>query len=274
MIIVSKHDFGFVHIAKCAGSTIRQQLREHDDLEGRLSRTHQIEGYGKLNCSHLPLQVLGEIFPEDLQALRRVTSYTICREPLDRFASGIAQRLRGTLGREPGEMKQSEIMHETENVMAHLEAHRGDLTNGYVLFAPQIGYVELDGETVVSNVVPIERMDVLFDAIEHKHKLPIQRDTVWNPTVTYRNPRLTDPLNRLKKYARKHLPVSQYSKLRDIGVRVFTKKGVPRLEEAIKGSERIKAFVQSYYAADIALHRRAVEATSDTVSDSASSAGS
>ena len=261
MIIIAKHNFGFVHIAKCAGSTIRHHPRDSDDLEGRLSRTMQVEGYGRINGSHLPLRVLAEVFPQDLAALQQVTSYTVCRKPLDRFASGIAQRLRGTLGREPGEMTQSEIAAEVETVIAHLEAHRGDLADGYGLFVPQIDYIELEGEKIVTHVVPIERMGTLFDAIEHKHGLPIQRDTVWNPTVTYRNPRLVGPLNRLKKYTRKHLPVSQYSKLRDIGVRVFTRKGVPQLEDAVKGSERVKAFVQSYYAEDIAIHRSALEAT-------------
>lgn len=259
MIINAQHDFGFVHIAKCAGSTIRQQLRDYDDLEGRLSRTMRIDGYGRINGSHLPLQVLADVFPDELAALRRVTSYTVCRDPLGRFASGIAQRLRGPLGREPGEMTRAEIAAEIDSVIVYLDALNGFPTIDYTLFVPQIDYVELAGERVVTHVVPIERMNLLFDAIERVHGLPIQRDTVWNPTVTYRNPRLVKPLNRLKKFARKRLPVRQYGKLRDLGVRVFTRKGVPQLEEAVKGSDRVRDFVQSYYAQDIALHRRSLE---------------
>jgi hypothetical protein len=38
---------------------------------------------------------------------------------------------------------------------------------------------------------------------------------------------------------------------------VFATKGVAGLDEAVKGSEPVRAFVRDYYADDIALHRAA-----------------
>ncbi len=113
------------------------------------------------------------------------------------------------------------------------------------------------GEQVVQHVIPIERMDLMFDALEHRHGLAIQRDSVWNPTVTYRDPRLAGPLDRAKKVAKKWLPVRQYAALRDLAVGVFATKGVAGLDEAVKGSDSVRAFVRDYYTKDAALHRAA-----------------
>ena len=93
MIINRQHDFGFVHIAKCAGSTIRQQLRGIDDAQGRFYRSIEHPVLGWINGNHIPLSVLQEHFPQDLAALRAVRSYTLTRDPMDRFISGVSQLL-------------------------------------------------------------------------------------------------------------------------------------------------------------------------------------
>lgn len=257
MIINESRDFGFVHIPKCAGSTIRQQLREHDDLQGRFYRNVEVEGLGRVNGNHVPLALLETAFPDAYAALLRVTSYTICRDPLDRFASAMSQRLRGRLKRDPSQMSTAEIAAEIDNVIAHLSETAETPVDEFVVFARQVAYVTNRGERVVRHVFPIERMDLMFDALEQRHGFTVQRDSVWNPTVTYRNPRLAGPLDRAKSVAKQWLPVRQYAVLRDLAVGVFATKGVAGLDEAVKGSDPVRAFVRDYYAEDIALHREA-----------------
>jgi hypothetical protein len=63
MIVSSKHDFAFVHIPKCAGSTIRHPLRDKDDFGGRFYRSIEVPGLGLVNANHLPLNILQEHFP-------------------------------------------------------------------------------------------------------------------------------------------------------------------------------------------------------------------
>lgn len=258
MIVNAAHDFGFVHIAKCAGSTIRQQLRDKDDFGGRFYHTMEIEGLGRVNGNHLPLYVLEQHFPDALAALRGVTSYTVVRDPLDRFASAMAQRLRGALGKEPGAMTRTEIAAEIDRVIDYMGEARGLPEGNFILFTPQVDYVELDGARVIDRVVPIERMDLLFDPLEMVHGLPIERDAVWNPTVTYRDPRLEGPVKRLRKIAKRNLPIRQYTALRDFAVGLFTTKGAAALEEVVSSSPRVTAFVQERYARDAALHRDAL----------------
>jgi hypothetical protein len=257
MILSRAHDFGFVHIGKCAGSTIRQQLREIDDLGGRFYHTMQVEGLGRINGNHVPLRWLADHFPDDFAALRAVQSYTITREPMDRFISSLAQRIRAQ-GREPGDMSPREIRAEAETVMADLGAVRSGFPPSiYTIFYRQIDYVRLDGEQILTRVFPMENLDALFDLLESRHGLSLIRDKVWNPTVTYRHPALSGPLKRIKDTAKALLPMKSYVALRELGVKAFTTKGAPKLTETLMGSAAVTAFVADYYREDAALHAAA-----------------
>lgn len=258
MIVNRQRNFGFVHIAKCAGSTIRQQLRDLDDLGGRFYRTMQHPELGRINANHLPLSVLASSFPEDLAALRAVTSYTVTREPMDRFVSGVSQLVRDR-GREPAELSRDEIVAAADDVIAHMESAPDLPELSYTLFARQAVYVDLDGARVVDHVFPMESLGALFDTLEREHGLALIRDRVWNPTVTYRVPASAGLLKRLKDVAKRALPVDAYARVRDLGVQLFTTKGVPKLEETLRGSSRVAGFVRDFYGADAALHREALE---------------
>lgn len=256
MIINREHDFGFVHIPKCAGSTVREQLRDKDDLDGRFYRTMQVEGLGKINGNHVPLRWLAEHFPEDYAALRAVRSYTISRKPMDRFVSAVSQRIRA-MGQEPGNLSAPEIHRLTGEILTDLEKAQGFPTGLYTIFMRQIDFTRHEGEQVVTEIWPMENIDAFFDMLEDRHRLPLIRDKVWNPTVTYRVPAMAGPLKRAKDMAKKMLPVKSYAALRDLGVKTFTTKGAPKLNEVLYGTESITAFVADYYRADAEQHAAA-----------------
>ncbi len=256
MIICAAHDFGFVHIAKCAGSTIRQQLRDRDDLQGRFSRTIRHPELGLINGQHVPLATLRDHFPEDFAALRRVTSYAVTRAPFDRFVSGISQLIRDRIG-EPGEMSQDQILATARGVIDYLQATPGLPDRTHILFARQCDYTDLDGERVITHVYAMEHMDALMNRLEAQHGLSLMRDQTWNPTVTYRFRALTGPLKTLKDKSRRVLPLKAYVAARDVGIRLFTRKGAPKLSEALSSASDIQAFVEDYYAADRTLYRAA-----------------
>lgn len=254
MIINRAHDFGFVHIAKCAGSTIRQQLREIDDLGGRFYHTMQVERLGLINGNHIPLRWLADHFPDDFAALRAVQSYTITREPMDRFISAVAQWLRA-LDKEPGDLSSREILEEADTITTCLGSTKSEFPGIlYSIFFRQIDYVRLDGEQILTRVFPMENLDALFNLLETRHGLTLIRDKVWNPTVTYRHPALSGPLKRIKNTAKAMLPMKSYVALRELGVKAFTTKGAPKLTETLMGSSAITAFVADYYREDAALH--------------------
>ncbi len=184
MIISAAHDFGFVHIPKCAGSTIRQQLRDKDDLGGKFYHTMTLPDLGQINGNHVLLSVLERYFPDDLARLRAVTSYAILRDPGDRFRSAVAQFLRARV-REPGELSEAEIRAETDGIIAALRDDPDQRVARNTIFYRQADYIYLHGEKVIDHVYTMKNMDALFDRLASQHGLDLERDQVWNPTVTF-----------------------------------------------------------------------------------------
>ncbi len=257
MIISSAHNFGFVHIPKNAGSTVRHQLRQYDDNEGAFFRVAQVEGYGRLNLNHVPLHLLREFFPEAFAALGQVSTYSMIRDPDSRFISAMAQRMRGPLKREPSEFTRPEILQVLAEVRTTLGAKAEFPAHDFVVFSKQTEYVDLDGARWIKDIWPVEALPDFMDHVETAHGLKMIRDTVFNPTVTYRNQALVKPLKAMKNVAKKALPVGLYSRLRDTTVSLLTTRGVPLLNETIAEDAATQAFLRDYYAADYALYEEA-----------------
>ena len=253
MIISKAHDFGFVHIPKCAGSTIRQQLRDKDDLSGRFYHTMILPEVGRINANHVRLETLEQFFPDTLTALRQVVSHAIVREPHERFRSAVAQHLRGR-GTNPADMSDTELASEVAQLMTMIEDDTDFQNIQNTIFFRQTDFIFLHGERVVEHLFLMENIQDLFDRMESVHGLTLKRDTVWNPTVSYRVPGTAGSLNRLKTLAQRVLPHRHYAALRDLGVALFTTRGVPKLEALLTGSDDVRAFVERFYADDIALY--------------------
>jgi len=256
MIISKAHDFGFVHIAKCAGSTIRQQLRDKDDLGERFYRSIQHPELGRINANHLPMDILARYFPEEFDALRAVTSYTVLRDPMDRFISGVAQFIRDA-GREPGDLSPAEILETAHGVIAYMQTTPGFPDYAHALFIPQSAYLSHDGERIVTHAFAMETLGALFDRMEDAHGLALIRDKVWNQTVTYKVPAMAGPLKAAKDIAQKLLPVKAYAQARELGMQLFTTKGVPKINETLEADGQVRDFVGQFYAEDQSLHQRA-----------------
>lgn len=259
MIISAAHDFGFVHIPKCAGSTIRHQLREQDDLGGRFYHTMTLPDIGRINGNHVPLDLLDSHFPEVLEQLRAVTSYATVREPLKRFISAVAQYLRSHTG-EPAGLSEADILRETSRIIAGIQADTGRRDIRNTIFYRQADFVYLRGERVVGHVYAVENMEKMLERIAAVHGLELRGDTVWNPTVTYRVSGLSGALKRINSASRRILPRNTYVALRDFGIKTLTTKGVPVLEKALHNSREVQTFVAGYYAADLDLYRETVAA--------------
>lgn len=256
MIINKAHNFGFVHIPKCAGSTVRQQLRDQDDLGGRFYHTIKVPGFAKINGNHTQLKVLKTHFPGAFAALQEVTSYAITRDPLDRFISSVSQYLRSA-GKDPGAMRKTEILAEVHRLMAALSAPSDQHVIAHTIFFRQTDYVFCDGERIIDHLYPIERLDRFFDRLATQHDLHLIRDKKWNPTVTYRVPAMRGRIEACKKVAQKYLPMKAYVALRDWSARMLTTEGATELEQVFRESLDVCTFVAEHYAQDARLHRAA-----------------
>lgn len=253
MIISTKRNFGFVHIPKCAGSTIKRQLLDLHDIEGRFLNSMRHPELGKINANHLPLHVLDRHFPDAFAALRSVTSYTLVRDPMDRFISGVAQFVRDK-GGEPGEMTPGALRTTAHGIIDYMEAAPALPDMSHTLFIRQSDYVSLHGARVLDYVYPVEAVDDLMDKFERVYGVNLVRGQVWNPTVTYRMPAMAGGLKRLKGTAQRVLPLAAYAHARDLGIRLFTTKGAPKLTDTLRNDVRVLKFVQTFYGEDFALY--------------------
>lgn len=258
MIVNRVHGFGYVHAAKCGGSTIRNQLRDLDDFSGRFHRMIEHEELGRINGNHIQLFVVEKYFPEALEMLRSVDSYMLTRDPLDRFISGVSQWLRSQHKRQPEEIESIELQFMLAHLMKEIRESLHPSRRDLVYFFPQITYSDLHNERIIKNIIPLNQIDQLFDIFENRYGITFVRDSVWNPSVTYRFKSLVGPLNKAKVAAQKHLSVSQYARLRDLALSLFTRRVAPAFKEAVISTPGLAAFVEDFYASDGALHTQAL----------------
>lgn len=254
MIISKAHNFGFVHVPKCAGSTIRWPLKDKDDLGGQFFGTKQIDGLGRVNMNHVPMPWLRAHFPQAYDALQEVESYAIVRDPMDRFVSAIAQRARD-LEQDPGAMRPRQIRELAAKVINYLTTLEGYPGPKQIFFAPQREFVFDGDHQAVTHIWPVETMPALLARLQSRHEITLKRDQTWNPTVTYNHPWMARPLIRIKDTTKRFLPTAQYAALRDFAVRAFTTKGAPVLEDTLRSDDQVTGFVAERYAVDFALHR-------------------
>lgn len=93
MIISDSHEFVFLHNPKAAGTTVRHALKKWDTRNNFywgivLDRAAD----WNVDKAHLPLHVLGRLFPSDHERVHRYFSFGFSRHPVTRFISAFHER--------------------------------------------------------------------------------------------------------------------------------------------------------------------------------------
>jgi hypothetical protein len=162
MIISDRFGLAFVHIPKCAGTTVREQLERADPELFQLAGRQRHPELGRIDAMHLPLETLRDHFPDVLARLRAATSFALTRDPRDRFRSSVSEYVKTYEGRRLSEFAPGELGRVIDGIAAALAPRTALLPLRYVHFTPQEHYVRLDGETVVTQRYAIEDIAALF----------------------------------------------------------------------------------------------------------------
>lgn len=93
MIISPRHGFVFVHVPKCAGTSVRTQIATCDSAHVALAQTGMHPVLGHIDYGHIPLSQLREHFPTHYDYLERLDAFAVIRDPLSRFGSSLRQLL-------------------------------------------------------------------------------------------------------------------------------------------------------------------------------------
>lgn len=258
MIISHEHQFTFVHIPKCAGSYIRNKLKQYDDTKGAFSNgLKHYEGFGFLNDYHIPLFLLKEYFPATYSNLSAYWSFAVLRNPYTRFSSALSQYLLEHGEKEIHEMTTKEIQVKIEGVIQYLEKNslpQSFLSSKYIHFQRQVDYVYVGEEQIIDSLFFVDDMESLqkqfYEHTRH-HIVLSQNDKKVNETIVVRNNFLRQLLNSIRPLSlllTKHLSESIKDKIRDL---VY----VPRDKrfKALFESRHVKDFIKRYYQDDFEL---------------------
>ena len=258
MILSDRYQFVFVHVPKCAGTSVRQAVLPYHDADSRfLKAVERHPDLGEIDFRHLPLALLRQIDPDAFEKLQKYDSFALLRDPAQRFRSALAQRTKMYLGKEFAQLEPAEIRAEIDRVVDYLQGAPSLIAPEFIHFARQSDYVTCDGVQMVGHLYPIERLDLLGAALGRHigtDALPIGHA---NKTTVFRHPRLKRVLRGGSAAARLVLPAAMHETLRVRARRKLMKPGSAAPVPAFAGPD-VQAFIDSYYAADAALYREAV----------------
>lgn len=259
MIISDRHRLAFVHIPKCAGSSVRRQIAAFDDAGGAFADVRPHDGLGWIDHGHIPLAVLQSHFPEVLEKLRAYTTYALIRDPLARFGSALRQTLHFYEGRTPAEMSAAELRGHTERLIARLRAGEAPLDPKLIFFARQTDFVDLDGERIADRLFPVERTADLIRELSQRLGTPLDPERRANRDLSFRLPALVRPAYALNALFFRHAPPWLHERIKRAVVPLLTRGTSATRQLGLTEDRTVRDFVADHYAADIRLHRSLVD---------------
>jgi hypothetical protein len=252
MIIDDRHRAAFVHIPKCGGTSISLQLSELDSYGGRFRNKGRHPELGSVHFAHIPLTFLRAAFPDVFAKVAAYQSFALTRDPHDRFASAVFQRLEEFRGVRKTAVTSQMALAEAREVIAWLTGRGPFCDLDYIHFSRQIDYVRLDGHGVVGNVFAIETMDEMTRGLGEVCQVSLDPERRENTNFASGN----------RFLAMAHLAKPIYSRLTTWALRErmlhllrrWDLQNPRRLYEALRADGSINRFVETYYAMDFTLH--------------------
>lgn len=263
-IIREADNFIFVHIPKCGGSSIAIGLTEaldpplEDEIRYDGAKLDTIEGLGSYMDAHKPLWMLRDHFPEELETYRRCECFCVVRDPHKRFASAVQQYLREFEHNNIADMAQDDVIRVLDTLMERLSTENRYLGGEYVHFIAQDDFVTLEGERIVKNIYPLEELDAMALHISDVVQRPVRFHFRANTSAGSRG-KSFKLIKRIGKPLRAVIPAGLYWSLKTAVIKALTKP-LPQDALSVFETDRVKQFVETYYAKDIALYAEAQHA--------------
>ncbi|NNU15084.1 hypothetical protein HK107_01940 [Parvularcula sp. ZS-1/3] len=252
MIISHPHRFVFLHIPKCAGTSVRQQLQPFDTSDGRFSGPLDHEKLGAIYGTHLPLSILEKHFPETFEEVRAFRAFAVMRDPEGRFRSALAQRLRELHSVELAHAEDDLVEDEIGKVIEELSKGEELPPKGFIHFLPQHRWIEHEDERFADDLFWMSDVAGMLSAISNHTGERLGEALRANESAEYRFPGLIRTTRRASTALRERLPVGAYRSIVKMAKPLLTKDkgGTPK---PLPGGETLSGFLRDYYARDFEL---------------------
>jgi len=262
MIISNEHKFVFVHIPKCAGSSVRKQLESIDGIDSSFAGIVDHPVLGQIDLTHLPLSVLRDHFFDTFKKIQHYQSFAVLRDPYERFPSSMFQRLR-MYGTKPVEvMNRREFSAAVDRTIEILCGKRANELLPYDLihFQKQRTFVYVDNTQFTQTLVPLGDVRLLFKQLGEIVHAPFEEQLTRekfheNKSESFESDiaaRVAAHLLPLYNDAvKKRMPAGLRTMLRQR----FLVDLSTKFEDVLK-SNHVRQFVGEYYFDDIELFER------------------
>ena len=255
MIICPTHGFVFVHIPKCAGTSVRLQLRACDPAHVFMGRTAEHPVLGTTDYAHIPLRHLRVHFPEEYAALDRMDGFAIVRDPLTRFGSALRQVLWQYEQRPMTLIPAAEVRDRTLRMLDEIAAVLDDPPHRFVFFTRQEDYVFDQGRQIVEHLVPVELTAELIAYFAHRSGVPLDTGRHSNRNVDLRiKGRAGRVAYGVNAWLRRRLPDRMHARMKGAALRLLARPTTAAESAGVLDLPEVQAFVAEHYAGDIRLY--------------------
>jgi hypothetical protein len=269
MIICPSRGFVFVHIPKCAGSSVRSQVRRCDPDHVSMGDVHAHPILGRIDYGHVPLGALRAHFPEEYAAVRDLTAFAVLRDPLERFGSALRQTLWRYEGRPMTAIPPAELRDTTlrmlDDVAADLDRVARDPeavpAQRMVFFARQDGFLHdlgLEGAPrLVEHALPMELVPDLIAHLGRRSGVALDAGARANQNVDLKVRALGGPAYALNGALRRVLPAGLHGRIKGAALRLLSSGRSAAEASGVLDLPEIRAFVAERYDRDARLHAAA-----------------
>lgn len=254
MIISPRHEFVFVHIPKCAGTSVRTQIVKCDPDHIAMAEVGTHPDLGRIDFGHVPLGTLRRHFPEEYAFLERFTSYAVVRDPLERFGSSLRQMLWRYDQRPMTLIPASELRELTLKTLEDLAAELDRPSSKFIFFSRQRDFIYDEGRRIVDHLIP---MSLVPDFIAHIGRITnthLEAGTRSNQNVELRFKRIGGLAYRVNDMLRRKLPLDVHARIKNSALRLLSARKSAAEASGILDMDEVRAFVETYYAEDIRIH--------------------
>jgi len=254
MIICPTHRFLLVHIPKCAGTSVRLQLRDCDPEHIFLGRTGEHPELGLIDYAHIPLRHLRAHFPDEYAWFDRCDSFAILRDPLDRFGSAMRQVLWQYEQRPMTLIPQDELRDLTLRTLDELAPVIDNPPHRFIFFTRQSDYVFDEGTRRIDHLVPMDMAGDLIGYFARRSGVALDEGRRSNQNVDLRVKggvgRLAYGLNATLRRA---LPAGLHTRIKGAALKVLAKPQNAAESAGLLDIPDVQDFVTEHYAEDAVL---------------------
>ena len=264
MILNDTYKLAFVHIPKCAGTTLRSRIGFLEERNDFYMNVNVHPEAGPLDYGHLPLGVLRDFFNEDFEKISSYWSFAIVRDPYKRFPSSVGQYLRQHSTTPLYSLTIEKIEAEVVKLIKLLESGATHTDAQMALFLPQVDFINLGGKQIVSDVFHVGELDQVIDMVSKRigKELPaFEKGERQNQSYVYKNSGIRILMNLVRPIVGEvvgNLPETWRHSLRKA-----LYGDAEKALEAVFQLQPVKDFVTQFYALDIALYQKVVERRSE-----------